>query len=191
MNAESKSMKILPAVSDKPRILVVDDEPEIVNILVETFEMMGCEVKSVTDPTQVPAIFEKENFDLITLDYQMPGLSGKDLQDLLSKKFGIGQRRPLGNDSHAGSERRLPPILLITGFPNHGDVDALLFGEGIVGTIAKPFDIEEVQKTAQSALDHYRLYARGRDVPRPTATASVAEVDPATSGSQKHDTEND
>jgi DNA-binding response OmpR family regulator len=63
-------------MSDKKKILVVEDEPDIVKWLTVLFENNGYEVVSATDGGEGFSKAESENPDLITLDISMPKESG-------------------------------------------------------------------------------------------------------------------
>ena len=63
-------------MSDKKKILVVEDEPDIVKWLTVLFENNGYEVVSATDGGEGFTKAEAEVPDLITLDISMPKESG-------------------------------------------------------------------------------------------------------------------
>lgn len=142
---------------DAPKILVVDDDPQVRNLLQDAFESMGCKVRAVSDPDQVPAIFLSEHFDLITLDYDMPELNGAQLHRLLSQEFGFGRRRTLVDKRTTASHRRLPPILLITAHAEEADVVVLQFRESVIGVIQKPFQLDDIREAVELALEHYSV----------------------------------
>ena len=138
-----------------PSILVIDDDPQIRNLLRETLETLGYDVETVGDPMEAPAVFLERSFDLIMLDYDMPGLNGKALHRLLSEEFGFGRTRRGLNQSMTGIRRRLPPILLVTGHADEADVQVLQFGESIVGIISKPFTIGQIREAVEDTIAHY------------------------------------
>lgn len=142
--------------AEQPTVMVIDDEPQVREVLRDIFEQMGCAVQTVGDPVQVPVKFLEKRPDLITLDYHMPGINGKGLHLLLSHEFGLGGRTVSSKRSNSAVFRRLPPILVITGYPDTDAVDALQFGESVVGVIAKPFRVAEIREAALLALAHYR-----------------------------------
>jgi two-component system NtrC family sensor kinase len=70
----------LPAVSrGSVRILVVDDEEDILEMLVETLERDGHEAVAVTSGRQALERLRTESFDLILSDLRMPDLDGAAL----------------------------------------------------------------------------------------------------------------
>lgn len=61
------------------RILVVDDEKAIADLIEVILKDEGYEVSKLYDPRQVPECLENEQVDLALLDIMMPGLNGFDL----------------------------------------------------------------------------------------------------------------
>ena len=57
-------------------VLVVDDEPEMVDILKLILDSAGHKVKSALSGHECLALVEKEKFDLILLDIRMPKMDG-------------------------------------------------------------------------------------------------------------------
>jgi CheY-like chemotaxis protein len=60
-------------------VLVVDDEPTIVDLQKEILESLGAEVVAVSSGTAAIDALEERRFDLIVTDLKMPGVSGQDL----------------------------------------------------------------------------------------------------------------
>lgn len=60
-------------------ILIVEDEPGIVQFLQQGLEEEGYQVTSVSDGLQGFEISQKENFDLILLDWMLPKMTGLEL----------------------------------------------------------------------------------------------------------------
>ncbi len=59
-----------------PRILVVDDEPDICQMIRRYAEHDGYETTGVSDGTEAVAACEKEDFDIIIMDVMMPDMDG-------------------------------------------------------------------------------------------------------------------
>ena len=70
-----------PAVSD--RILVVDDEPEIVALVVYHLARAGYRVSSASSGTDALELARRERPALIVLDLMLPGLSGYEVLEAL------------------------------------------------------------------------------------------------------------
>jgi len=63
----------------RKRILVVDDEPDIGELLKYNLEQEGYEVLLLTQGERVVPSLEKDAVDLVILDLMLPGISGMDL----------------------------------------------------------------------------------------------------------------
>jgi len=61
------------------RILLVDDEEEIRRFLTRRLTRRGYAVTTVTDGSQALAMLEQGTFNLVILDYMMPGMNGLEL----------------------------------------------------------------------------------------------------------------
>ncbi len=64
---------------NKPRLLIVDDDPRYLELLKFTFDGSGIEVVSISDPQEVLAKAISEKPDLIISDISMPELDGFSL----------------------------------------------------------------------------------------------------------------
>ena len=102
------------------KILLVDDEIEILNPLQEMLEEEGFKVRAFTNPTQSLKLISSQSFDLAIFDIKMPELNGLEL---------LTQAREI-NPS-------LPIILLSS---KNEDADQLVgFSLGADDYIGKPF----------------------------------------------------
>ncbi len=124
------------------RILVVDDDPMIRLFFCTVFEKQGYEVRLAASGSQALAELHAHPFDLLTLDILMPGFN---VQDLLSRMQGYGHCEAFG------SQKRLPPILIITGGLNNVPAD-MLYAEGVVGVLEKPVDIQALVALVRGIL---------------------------------------
>ena len=67
-----------------PRILLVDDDPMLRGVLAEALAEEGFEVMAVASAGEaLVALRAADPFDVLVLDEQMPGLSGRELLGLL------------------------------------------------------------------------------------------------------------
>ena len=114
-----------------PQILVVDDEPEMRNILREVIQAYKCVPVEASKATEAMTHMEKYRIDLILLDIHMQGASGVDLLKVM-------RRRHL----------KIPTIV-ISGFVTE-ELAAELAKFGVAGIVAKPFTptriMEEISK---------------------------------------------
>ena len=117
-----------------PRILVVDDDPEMRALLLDVLTNEGYEVIEAKDGTEAVLALRARKFDLILMDKNMPGPSGLDLLP--------------------GFRRVSPwsPIIMMTAF---GDVPSYMEAveKGAVEFLFKPFRMEEVKAAVAKALE--------------------------------------
>ena len=111
----------LPAL--RRRVLVVDDESAIREVLATFLEQYECAVHTVPDGASALALLQTEYVDVILVDLQMPGISG------LEMAFKVHKTNPS------------IPMALITGTPMAIQPVALRQA-GISRVFAKPFDLE-------------------------------------------------
>jgi PleD family two-component response regulator len=62
--------------SNSKRILLVNDEKDVISLFKMVLEMNGFEVDSYTDPLAVLSDFKANSYDLALLDIRMPNLNG-------------------------------------------------------------------------------------------------------------------
>jgi PAS domain S-box-containing protein len=123
-------------------ILIVDDQQSNVHLLGEILREVGytC-IASTTDPHEVSALHQKNRYDLILLDLQMPKMDGFQVMDGLHE---------IETDGYL-------PVLVITAQPDH-KLRAL--AAGAKDFIAKPFDLVEVQTRIHNMLEVRLLYRK-------------------------------
>ncbi|MGH3692608.1 MAG: response regulator transcription factor [Pseudonocardiaceae bacterium] len=107
------------------RLLVVDDEPNIVELLSASLRFVGFEVSSATDGVEAIRQARRNRPDLLVLDVMMPGLDGFDVIRLLR------------------AEGLRMPVLFLTARDATADrVTGLTLGGD--DYVTKPFSLEEV-----------------------------------------------
>lgn len=124
-------------VSDTPKILIVDDEPTNVKLLMICFQKEGFQVISASNGADGFLLAKKEHPDLILLDIMMPGESGLQVCARLK-------------DDNATTD--IPIIFLSAMDDVKSKVEGLSIGA--VDYITKPFELREV--TVRARL-HIRL----------------------------------
>lgn len=66
----------------KDRILIVDDEPELLVVLKSWFTGRGFDVDVARDPVEAVGLLRAHTYDVMVTDLRMPGISGLQLQTL-------------------------------------------------------------------------------------------------------------
>jgi CheY-like chemotaxis protein len=115
-----------------PRVLVVDDEAVIRQLLVINFELEGFEVHQAADGLAALARAREVDPDVITLDVMMPGLDG----------WATAQRL------RADPATRRARVVFISARTRPADVERGL-SFGAAAYLTKPFDPEEVVSTVR------------------------------------------
>jgi len=69
------------------KILVVDDEKKIADVLAERLRLRGFETTSVYDGTAALARLDREDFDGVVLDLRLPDIDGIEVLRQIKKKF--------------------------------------------------------------------------------------------------------
>ena len=68
------------------KILLVDDEPDIVQVVKKGLEMRGLEVDAFTDPEKALQTFRPNRYNIAILDVRMPKINGFQLYREMSKR---------------------------------------------------------------------------------------------------------
>ncbi len=127
------------AETNRPRVLVVDDEEAILETMTFTFED-DYEVYTSTDARRALELLEeKAPVAVVLSDQRMPNMSGVDFLREASKK-------------HPATVR-----MILTGF---ADMDAIIgaINDGhVYAYITKPWEPDHLKQVMKQAVDHYQL----------------------------------
>jgi two-component system NtrC family sensor kinase len=127
---------IVPRVEGR-RILVVDDEPDVANILADFLSRDGHSVDKASDGAAALEKLDQQPFDLILSDVRMPTMDGPALYEA------IGRRAP----------RLLERVIFFTGDTLSPRTQTFLEGTR-AATLSKPFDFSEVRRVVARLLRH-------------------------------------
>lgn len=136
------------------RILVVDDEPDIRDVVGEVLERAGHDVTAAEDGTTAAHLHHKHQFDLIVSDLRMPGLNGIQLAQAVRA------------DSRCDI-----PFLLVTASASTQDLSDARRA-GVTDLLGKPFGFAELRDKVALMLaagpdaEAVRLRARQGGPPR-------------------------
>src|SRR5258708_266930 len=125
-------------MSDKGRVLVVDDEPNILKTLTIGLEAIDFRVDGFGNPCDALDQLEDGKYDMAFIDLKMEPIDGMQVLKEI-------RRRSPGTTS-----------VIITA---HGSVDSAVeaIKNGAFDFLQKPFDLKEVQIFAGKVLEHHRL----------------------------------
>jgi DNA-binding NtrC family response regulator len=127
--------------SAKTRILIVDDAGPVVVLCVNVLQALGYAVKGANRGETAVELLRKERFDLMVLDYKMPGMTGFDVYQ---------QAKALYPDL---------AVVLVTG---HGSPEVVSEANrmGFDSILLKPFTSEELRGTVEKVLTDRKQDAR-------------------------------
>lgn len=120
------------------KILVIDDERSIRNLMQEILEDEGHSVDVAEDGAKGVEMADKEKYDVIFCDIKMPNLSGEEVLETLHEK---------------GIET---PVIMISG---HGDIDTAVscIKKGAFDFLSKPLDLNRILITIKNATERSNL----------------------------------
>jgi two-component system OmpR family response regulator len=131
--ARSKAAPAQPAVPGEARLLIVDDEPNIVELLSVSLRYAGFEVATARSGPEAVRVARTYQPDLLVLDVMMPGMDGFDV---VRRLRGDGQR---------------VPVLFLTARDSTEDkISGLTLGGD--DYVTKPFSLEEVIARIRAVL---------------------------------------
>ena len=119
------------------RVLVVDDEQELVGALVERLQLRRIEARGVTSAKTALELMERQAFDVVLLDVKMPGMGGVELAKIVKGRWPTLQ------------------VVLLTGHGSHDDAEEGL-RVGAFKYLMKPVSIEELIEVLHDAFRQER-----------------------------------
>jgi response regulator RpfG family c-di-GMP phosphodiesterase len=145
------------APDERPRVLIVDDEKFIRDILADFLGMEGYVVRTAEDGTAALAELNAAHYDLVISDLKMPRMGGIELLDA------IGTAAPSAL------------TVIMTGF---GTVETAIdaMKRGAYDYILKPFKVEEVIHVVQRGLEKQRLAAENLRLREAVSLYKVSEA---------------
>ncbi len=113
------------------KILIMDDDPTIADLLKEALGDEGYETYMTTQSLRFYDAVREHDPDLILLDIMMPYLDGRD------------ELKLMGMDMASGKLRRIP-VILVTAFLDAYKEEAEFREAGVVHIVYKPFDLDKL-----------------------------------------------
>ena len=121
------------------KILIVDDEKPICDLIDLNLSASGYQCRTVQDGLEALKLIEEENFDLILLDIMLPGADGYDIMEYI---------RPMG----------IPVIFITAKHEVRDRVKGLKLGAD--DYLVKPFDVVELVARVVAVLRRYNKTER-------------------------------
>ena len=129
----------------RARVLVVDDEPDMVENCARILQRGGCDVLTATDPRRGLHMLESERPDLLITDLKMPEVDGMELL-----------RRAHELDPAL-------PVIVITAFATIESAVAAV-KEGAFDYLPKTFSVDQLHVAVDRALRHRGLQRENRNL---------------------------
>ncbi len=118
----------------KVKVLVVDDDATIVNLLSEMLVLAGnVEIDMTTDPHEAINIYREKDFNVVLLDVNMPELSGFKVLKTFSEI----------------EKANRPKVIFLTGH-QEVDIEQQVVDSGADGILTKPFRLDTLRKLINS-----------------------------------------
>jgi len=142
---------------DRPRVLVVDDEKFIRDIIADFLGMEGYIVRTAEDGTSAVTELERARYDMVISDLKMPKMGGLDLLKEVA---------------------RVHPDTLTVIMTGFGTVETAIdaMKRGAYDYILKPFKVEEIVHIVQRGLEKRRLSAENLRLREALSLYKVSEA---------------
>ncbi len=137
-----------PRDDGKPRILVVEDDPDYSGRLTRNLTASGFTVTAAADAESALGRLGDERFDLLLTDIRLPGASGLDLLDRLGKLVEAGDVEPL-------------PVVVLTSI-NSIDTAVQAMRKGATDYLTKESTRDEIVLRLRNALERQALASENR-----------------------------
>lgn len=136
-----RDLSLLDENSKSPEILVVDDDPMVLEIVVESIKAAGYDADSCQDGEEALRMTAANEYDVILTDMKLPGLDGLSLI----------RRLKAGNSD--------TDVIVITGY---GSIENAVecMRAGALDYLIKPFTVDQIQVAVRKALEHRELKRR-------------------------------
>jgi two-component system response regulator HydG len=131
-------------MESKPRLLIVDDELLIRDLLYDYFASRDFDIAVADSGERALSLLGESEFDTVILDLRMPDMDGLQLTEQIR------------------AEDRDLPIILITGYPSfESAIDALR--HRVHDYFTKPVNLSHLRRAVESALAGRELHTGGQE----------------------------
>ncbi|MBB6634197.1 response regulator transcription factor [Cohnella thailandensis] len=144
-------------MSGTHRILIIEDDPAILEMLRSALGREGFLIDEATDGIEGLALFSGRDYDLVLVDLMLPRLDGMEVIRRIREKSNV-------------------PILIMSA--KDGDVDkALGLGFGADDYIQKPFSTIELSARMKAAIRRATVYSSAERQTDPSMSIGELELD--------------
>ncbi len=109
------------------KVLIIDDQPDILEVLTEIIEILDHEVVAISSGNNLDKKFQTNDFDIVITDYQMPDMTGVDIAKKVKSKYPDTKVYIISGYHQLLSEEKMCEY-------------------GVSGLLDKPFEIEELKR---------------------------------------------
>jgi DNA-binding response OmpR family regulator len=120
-----------------PLIYIVEDEPELREILTEALGHIGYDIKAAPDGKTLLDFVHKERPDLILMDIGLPDMTGWDLQRTLQEEAGT----------------RNVPVIAVTGYGGAALEQTALKTLHFADYIRKPYSLADLMNRIECVME--------------------------------------
>jgi len=122
-------------MTDKIKLLIVDDEVKFLDAITRRLQMRDFEVTKACNGHDALDAARHLKFDLVLLDLKMPGMNGQEVLEALKK------------------DHRFLEVIILTG---HGSMDSAVQCTklGAFGYLPKPYEIDDLIEILKEAYEH-------------------------------------
>ncbi len=122
-------------MSREKKILIVDDNPHMCNLLADILEIFNYQGIKAKDGEEALVFLKKDNYDMVITDLRMPNLGGMDLLKTIK------------------DEKPSLPVVVITAF-GKSDTQQDVLAAKADGYLAKPFKVDEIEELLKKLLNY-------------------------------------
>ncbi len=129
--------------TNKTKVLIVDDEPDLVQTLQDRLEMNGYSIVTASNGREGLERAVEEKPDIILLDVIMPIMDGLQMLEALSKH----------------PECKGCAVIMLTARSQRQDI-VRAKSCGVMDYVVKPFDLSELIEKIENVLEHHTVAAK-------------------------------
>jgi DNA-binding NtrC family response regulator len=130
---------------NQPKVLIVDDEKNMCRAISSALSKTACAIETCYTGFEALEKAQSNNYDLILLDYKMPGMDGLEVLKEI---------------------KALSPELIVIIMTAYATIDSAVqaMKMGAYDYVLKPFEAEEIRLYVDRALEYHRLLQENRDL---------------------------